>query len=212
MKKNYLWLILTTLLITACNQPADDPEVIAKRYWYLVQTGDYEAAEQMVSKSTRDDFKKDVQQIRSIEQVELEQAQTNIRTTLNPSTQHPALDQPFSTVLILEQGKWKIDAAQTQVPPERSIAEKQRKKRVDEFSKSMQKNLDSIDETMHDGLKQLNHALRTGSKDMSDSLLEALKEINESMQESIDKMKQRKDSQKQTPTAQPNTDNGEGAI
>ena len=212
MKKNYLWLILSTLFITACNQPADDPEVIAKRYWYLIQTGDYQAAEQMVSKNTRNDFQQDVQQMRTIEQVELDNSQTNIRTTLNPSAQHPALDQPFSTVLILEEGKWKIDAAQTQVPPDRSLAEKQRQKRADEFSKSMQKNLDSIDETMRDGLKQLNDALHTGSKDMGDSLLKAMKELNESMQESIDKMKQRKNSQKQTPATPSNTDNGEGII
>jgi len=212
MKKNYLWLILTTLLITACNQPSDDPEVIAKRYWYLVQTGDYQAAEQMVSKNTRNKFQQDVQQMRAIEQVELEQAQTNIRTTLNPSSQHPALDQPFSTVLILEEGKWKIDAAQTQVPPDRSIAEKQRQKRADEFSKSIQKNLDSIDETVRDGLEQLNDVLRDSSKDMGDSLLKAMKELNKSMKKSIEKMKQRKDSQKQAPAAQPDTDNDEGII
>lgn len=212
MKKNYYWLIFATLFITACNQPADDPEVIAKRYWYLIQTGDYQAAEQMVSKNTRDNFQQEVKQMRTIEQVELNASQTNIRTTLNPSSQHPTLNQPFSTVLVLEQGKWKIDAAQTQVPPERSIAEKQRQKRADEFSKSLQKNIHSIDEAMRDGLKQLNDALSTGSKDMGDSLLKAVQELNESMQESIEKMKQRKDSNRPTEPAQPDTNNGEGII
>jgi len=212
MKKNIFWLMLATLLITACDQPVDDPEVIAKQYWHLVQTGDYQAAEQLVSKNTRDEFRQNSQHIKAINHVELDNAQTSIRTTLNPSTRHPALNQPFSTVLVLEKGKWKIDAAQTQVPPEPSIAEQQRQKHIDDFSKSIKQNIDSIDETVREGLKQLNDVLDTGSKDMGDSLLKAMKELDKSMRESIDKMKQRKAPQKQPPSTQSDTDNGEGII
>ena len=214
MKFYTLLLISSALLLSACNQPADDPEVIAKQYWYLMQAGDFVAAEQLVSTSSRQAFQTEIKKLQPVRQVELGHAQTDIPTVINPSIKNPAGNQPFSTVLVLEQGKWRIDAAQTQIPPEPTLAEKQRQQLAEDFSKSMQQNMDSIDEAMHDGLKLLNEALRDGSKEMGDSLLKGMKELNESMQRSIEKLKKKRKQQEtpEQPETPANNDNGEGMI
>ncbi len=210
MKVYSALLITGTLFLSACNQPADDPEVIAKQYWRFIQAGDYAAAEQLVSTDSRSAFQAEIKNMRPVQQVELGDSKTDISTVLNPSTENPALNQPFSTVLVLEKGKWRIDATQTLIPPEPTLAEKQRLQLAEDFSRSMQQNIDSIDDAMQNGLELLNEALRDGSREMGDSLLRGMQELNESMQRSIENMKKRKQEQSDSPPD--SADTGEGMI
>ncbi len=213
MKKHYLWLMATTLLISACAKPAEDPTAVANKYWKLIQSGNTKAAERLVATKSRQAFESSIKNLKSVQHFELKNSRTSITTILNPSSVNPALNQPFNTILVLEQGQWKIDATQTQMPPDRAAEKQLQQKRADDFSKSMRNNLDSINESMHEGIQLLNEALRDGSKDMSNSLLKGMQELNRSMKKSIEQLKRRKQQDQQpSPPTSPGSTNGEGMI
>ncbi len=211
MKQYSLWLIVSTLLISACAKPAKSPASVAHQYWQLIQDGKTKAAEQLVSSNSRQAFEDTIKTLKPVRHFELKNSRTSVTTILNPSTTNPALNQPFNTSLILEQGRWRIDATQTQIPLERAATKQQQP--GDNFSKSMRNNMHAMSNNMHEGIKLLNNALRNGSKDMHNSFLKGMKKLNESMQKSIAALKRHKqqDQQPSVP-AQPNANKGEGII
>lgn len=214
--------LLLSLSLAACTPPADEPKIIADRYWQLLQNGKLIEAEKLVSKDSRHAFSEHSRRMVSVVQLDSDEARTIISTTIttiNPDTKY-IHRQTFDTVLVLQQGQWKIDANQSTLPPALNPDEEELQRLTEELSDSMQDNIESIDEAMEQGMQMLNQALHEGSQEMSESLLRLLNELNGSMQESIDKMKQRRNQQeqqlqeKQAPLQRPQPDpaQGEGMI
>ena len=212
-----LILIFFSFTLLACSQPAEDPKTVADKYWLHLQTGNISEAEKLVSTNSRRFFSEHSSRINSSSQLENSKAKTFVSTTvttINPDNNYSHTE-TFNTVLVLQQGQWKVDVNQSQIPPAPSAKEEKLQQLAEELSESMQENIESIDETMTQGMQMLNEALHEGSQEMGDSLLHLMNELNSSMQESIDKMKQRRQQQMQQQpqqNTQPDPAQGEGMI
>ena len=113
---------------------------------------------------------------------------TNQPATTNQSQNPNQIN--FDTLLVMEDGEWKIDAAHTQLP---TLKQSNKPSNSNQLSDALQKNLDSMDEAIEQGSDMLNNFLQEGSKEMSESLLKGMNKMNESLREAIEKMKQRRE-------------------
>jgi hypothetical protein len=217
-------IALSALALSACNQQADDPKAVADKYWLNMQAGNLAEAEKLVTTDSRPVLSAQAKRMSSITSVDNGEAKTIVTTTI--TTTKPDSDyrysETFDTVLVLQQGQWKVDLNNTKVPPSPTDREEELQQLKQELSESMKENVESMDEAMTQGMEMLNEALQEGSKEMGDSLLEMMNELNRTMNESIEKMKQRREQQlqqeNQTPqempesTPQPDPAQGEGMI
>lgn len=200
-----LFMSLSCLALFACSQSVQDPKSVADRYWQNLQVGNTVEAEKMVSLNSRYTFSDIKDSMPAITQVTNGDAETIVKTTvisIGPDNQTQT--QSFNTVLVLEQGEWKVDVNRSQMPP---FADPQENSGASD-------SLESIDRALTDSMQKLNDALKEGSKEMGESLKNLMDELNNSMQESIDRLKQRREQSKpedlqdnQTPPA-----NREGVI
>lgn len=197
--------ILFCFTLIACSQPAQDPKTVADKYWQNLQVGNTVEAEKHVSLNSRYTFSDSKDRLTTITQVSTSDAVTTVKTTVTTiGPDNKDHTQSFDTVLVLENGQWKVDVNRSQIPHVPA---------TNELTETMQKNIESIDETMTEGMQMLNDALREGSKEMGDSLMHLLNELNSSMQESIDKLKQRRQQEElEQQHEQAPSDSGEGVI
>ena len=217
-QRPFLYLLLSFTLL-ACTQPAQDPKTVADKYWQYLQTGNIIEAEKLVTTNSRHTLQQHTSRINLNTHFNNGEATTIVSTTIttiNPDSNYHHTE-TFNTVLVLQQGKWKIDLNNSQIPPAPSAREEEMQQLAEELSESMQENIESIDDAMNQGMQLLNEALQDGSKEMGDSLLRLMNELNNSMQESIDKMKQRREQQmqeqeQQQQQPQPDPRRGEGMI
>ena len=215
--KTFFILIVSSFALSGCVQPAENPKTIADQYWQLIQAGNTVEAEKLVSTDSLNAYSENNHRTTAIEQFSNGEAATIITTTITTTSPHNNYKQTrsFGTYLVLQQGKWKIDANRTQMPPALTATEEELKQLTEELSESMQDNINSIDEAMNQGMETLNEALRDGSKEMGDSLLHLMNELNSSMRESINEMKQRRQQQLQEQAPQqnqPDPNKGEGLL
>jgi len=221
-----LTVSLLSFIVIACNKPAEDPKAVANKYWQLLQAGNIAEAEKLVSTNSKRVFTEHTNRIGKEDKLENGEAKTTVSTSItrtDPNSNH-SQTQTFNTVLVLEQGQWKVDIEQTHIPLSATEKEQQLKQLSDELSKSMKENVESIDEAMSHGMQMLNEALQDGSQEMGESLLQMMNELNSTMQESIEKLKQRREKQlqeqqkkqpEQTPqpnAPEPDPAKGEGMI
>jgi hypothetical protein len=217
--KIILLFIASALSLSACTQPAEDPKTIADQYWQHIKSGNTVEAEKLISTSSHQAYNENNHRKTAIEQFSNNDAITIVNTTITTINPHSNFKQTrtFDTYLVLQQGRWKVDANRTQMPPALSATEEELQQLTEELSESMQDNIETIDEAMDHSMQILNEALQEGSKDMGDSLLHLMNELNNSMRESIEKMKQRQQQQLQQEPQnkqpnQPDPDKGEGMI
>lgn len=213
-------LLLISFILPACSQPTEDPKSVAEKYWNLLQHGKITEAEEMLSSDSRQ-ITSHSKRINSNTILSNGKARTIISTTItttNPHTHYSHIE-TFDTVLVLQQGEWKIDITQSQIPDAPSAREEEIQQMAEELSKSMQENINSIDEAMSEGMQLLDEALQEGSKEMGDSLLQLMNELNNSMEKSIDRMKRRREQQspqqqdlRDDQNQQPDPSQGEGMI
>ena len=213
--RNTLILATISIFISACTQPAEDPATVASKYWQLLQAGNTIEAEKLVTTNSRRALVDHQKRIESVDQLDNNNARTIVSTTItttNPTTNYRHTE-TFDTVLVLQQGQWKVDIEQSTIPPAQSAKEEEMQQMAEELSQSMQENIESIDDAMNQGMRLLNDALRDGSKEMGDSLLKLMNELNSSMKESVDKMKRRREQQlPQQDQNSPDQEKGEGMI
>ncbi len=219
-KPQLIFILLLSLTLAACIPAADDPKTVADKYWQYLQTGNTTEAKKLLSTNSHQAFSEHSSRINSNTQLENSEAKTLVTTTLttfNPATSQSHTE-TFDTVLVLQQGQWKIDIKQSQIPPPPSAQEEKVQQLTEDLSESMQENIESIDDAMSEGMQTLNEALRDGSKEMGDSLLHLMNELNSTMQKSIDNMKERREQQiqeqeqEQQQPSQPDPRQGEGMI
>lgn len=214
IKPLFLILLFSSVILSACTQPAESPTTIADKYWQFIQAGNTVEAEKLITINSRRAYADNNHRTTAIEGFSNNGAITIVNTTITTINPHTSTKQTrtFDTYLVLQQGQWKVDANQTQMPPAASAAEEELQQLAKDLSESMQDNIESIDEAMGQGMKLLNDALRDGSKEMGDSLLELMNELNSSMNDSIDKMKQRREEELQKQNNNPNAKKDEGVI
>jgi len=217
-KPQILFILLSSFILAACIPAADDPKTVADKYWHYLQTGNTTEAKKLLSTDSYQAFSEHSSRINSNTKLENSEAKTLVTTTIttfNPATSHSHTI-TFDTVLVLQQGQWKIDIKQSQIPPPPSAQEEKIQQLTEDLSESMQESIESIDDAMSKGMQTLNEALRDGSKEMGDSLLHLMNELNHTMQQSIDNMKQRREQQMQEQEQQqpspPDPRQGEGMI
>ncbi len=208
MKKLFL-TISATMLLSACLHQADDPRDIASRYWQALKSGDNESARSLVSTNSQQAFDsyiaKPADEKTAIGEVNLGSEQTTIITIVYPEDGTGDEFDTFDTVLVLEDGRWKIDAERT-IIPRPAPSDRELDALADQLSDSMQENMDSIEEAMQEGMKMLDEALREGSRDMGESMLKGMEEMNRALRESIEEMQRRHQQDKE------NEKEGEGLI
>lgn len=216
MKHTLSIAFLACFGLSACQQYTDSPSQVAEKYWHALKSGDFTSAKGLVTKETRTNIDNyfalpDDKKI-ALDSIKLSNEMAIVHTTI---TNHPATTNQsqnsnqinFDTILILEDGEWKIDAARTHLP---TLKQANKPSNGNQLSDALQKNLDSMDEAIEQGSDMLNNFLQQGSKEMSDSLLKGMNEMNKSLRDAIDKMKQRRN---QEDSVQPPTNNnGEGLI
>ena len=201
------------LSLSGCLE-AQNPKAIAEQYWQAMVDGDTEAARQFVSQDSQQAFEQTVQRLNNgmqVKQVALDDLNTSVVTTLNPNADKPYLDRPFQTVLVLEQGKWKIDMQRTRIPPAPGELEKQLGELTQKLDQSLQHSSREIEQVFGESMKLLDDLLSQGSQQMSRSLLEGMEKFREAMRESVEAMKQRRE-QRQPQTPPTDADSGEGVI
>jgi len=208
-----LLFAFSLLAISACSQ-ADNPKAVADKYWQALRSGDIETARSLVSSDSRQAFRTFVdspENLATVGEVELGAQTTRVVTVLYPASS-PDDYRAFDTLLVIENGEWKIDAEHTQVPAEGAASAGDGDKPAEQFSESMQKNIDSMEKSMSDSLHLLHEAVREGSEEMSESLLKGMQELNRSMRESIEQMRKRRDRESPAPAQAPPDADGQGAI
>jgi len=199
------------LALSACSQ-AENPKDIADKYWQALRTGDIETARGLVSSDSRQAFRTFVESpenLAAVGEVELGAQTTRVVTVLYP-TRAPDDYRAFDTLLVLENGKWKIDAEHTQVPPTGAAGASDTDPSAEQLSQSMRDNIDSMEKSMKENLKMLHETVREGSREMGESLLKGMQELNRSMHDAIEQMRERRD--RESPAPAPPTSNGQGAI
>jgi len=202
------------LTLTACLHQSDDPRTVAEQYWQALKNGDTAIARTLVSKTSQPDYDNylalpEDEKI-TIGEINLGTEQTTITTILHPDSGETDDHTAFDTVLVLQAGKWKIDASQT-VMPRPAPSDRELNELADELSESMQDNIDTIEETMDEGLKMMDKAIREGSRDLGESMLKGMEEMNRALRESIEEMQKRREQQPPQPKSEPKED-GEGLL
>ena len=221
MKYSILFTLLACISLTACQQNNDSPKLVAQKYWQSLKNGDIATAKSLVSTNTQADLQTylalpDEEKI-PLANIELGAEQATVITliTVKPpaidtNKTHAADDEHpvnFETVLVLENGQWKIDASRTQVPAPKIPANTSTDKHLPD---ALQENLDSMDNALEEGTDMLNEFMREGSKEMSESLLKGMNKMNEALRDAVDNMKKRRELQEDPESS--NNKNGEGLI
>lgn len=213
--KKLLITIFLSVLISACIENTDSPKQVAEKYWNALKTGDQSTAKNLVSKNTQQKLEAYLalppDQKITIEEVTLGSEQTTIATVISVKDKSPDNQYTVETVLVLEDGQWKVDASRTLAPMPTTTNKEKLETLAQQLSESMQKNIDTMDDAITEGMQLLNETLSGGSKEMGESLLKLMNELNNLMQESIDNMEQRRKQQKPE-QIQPDPDQGEGMI
>lgn len=109
--------LIALAMLSACNQPAQDPKTVAQHYWQAIIDGDTETAKSLIASDSTKEFDDYLTHMNSnhqnITQVALDDQRTSVTTTINPNSDQPFNDRPFETILVLEEGQWRIDLKQT---------------------------------------------------------------------------------------------------
>ena len=219
MNTKLLLALTLSLTLSACIEGKNTPKQVAQKYWDALQKGDHETARQLTSKESQQELDEYLtlppEQKTTLDIIELGTQQAVVNTVIYPREEAPDSHHNIETVLVLENGDWKVDASRTQPPPPKTPTEQELEELAQQLSESMQDNIDSMDGALTEGMKMLNEALRDGSKEMGESMLKLMDDLNKSMKQSIDKMKQRNQHKKQEEPKdelQPDPNRGEGMI
>jgi hypothetical protein len=191
---------------------AESPREIAYKYWQALKNGDTETARKLVSTGSRPDFDsylaKPADEKTAIGEINLGAEQTTVVTLIYPEGNAPDDYSAFDTTLVMEDGEWKIDAAQT-VIPRPPPSDRELEELANQLSESMEDNIESLEDAMNEGMKLLDEALREGSRDMGESMLKGMEHMNRALQESIEEMQKRREEQQKKPKKD---GEGEGLI
>lgn len=221
MKSSTFIILLACVCLTACQKNTETPKLVAQKYWQSLKNGDYASAKSLVSTNTQTDLQTYLalpdEDKRPLSNIELGAQQATVITlitdrpaTIDTNKNHTADDEHsinFETVLVLENGQWKIDASRTKVPAPKKITNASNDIQLPD---SLLKTLGSMDNALEEGADMLKEFMREGSKEMSDSLLKGMNKMNQSLRDAIDDIEKRRELQEEPEPFR--NKNGEGLI
>lgn len=210
MKYPALITLLAVTCLSACQPNTDTPSQVTKKYWQALKDNDLAGASELVSKDSQNHLSRyfalpEDQKI-PLDEIYIGTEHATVITVISPESsaadEAPGQSQSdiptmtFETILTLEDGRWKVDAARTQEP----VLQK-----PDESSRDASSpDLDTapLNEALQESAEMLNQFMHESSKEMSETFLEGMDKMNEALREAIDKMKQRRE-QEQEPAQPP---------
>lgn len=214
-------VLLAVIGLSACQPASETPSQVTKNYWQALKNNNLVAASKLVSKDSQIDlghyFKLPNEEKIPLDEIYLGAERATVTTIIRPEptatgtaplgSQGDLPEITFETVLILEEGQWKVDASRTQAPALQKPAE---------LSPDTSSDPDTapLNEALQESAEMLNQFMREGSKEMSETFLEGMNKMNEALREAIDKMKQRREQQEpaQPPADENDNANGAGVI
>ncbi|VAW53802.1 hypothetical protein MNBD_GAMMA06-49 [hydrothermal vent metagenome] len=139
-------LLFLSLSLFACTQPTEDPKAVADKYWQYIQAGNIKEAEKLSTANNRNILQTHIDRTKKNTQINTDAAVTIVNTTItttdatatNLDNNHSHTE-TFNTVLVLQQGKWKVDLNNTPIPPTPDKKEKNMQQLSKKLSQSMQK-------------------------------------------------------------------------
>ncbi|MDT8451222.1 MAG: hypothetical protein RQ936_00585 [Gammaproteobacteria bacterium] len=222
MKYSTFITLLAVISLSACQPNSETPSQVTKNYWQALKNNDLVAASKLVTKDSQSDlshyFKLPHEEKIPLDEIYLGAERATVTTiirsesttidTAPPGSLAVLPEITFETILILEDGQWKVDVTRTQTP----VLQK-----PDELSPDTpSSDLDTapLNEALQESAEMLNQFMREGSREMSETFLEGMNKMNEALREAIDKMKQRREQQEpaQPPTNENNDAENEGVI
>ena len=209
----HLALLASAVALGACSE-IEQPKNIAEQYWQAMIDNDLETARALVSTASQDAFDIHAQAVNSpdaLSQVALDDQRIVVVTTINPDVDKPWRDRPFETVMVLEDGEWRIDLNATELSPAPTELERQLEDMTNDMNGTLEKNLDTMEQLLEEGADLLDESIEQGSREMSQTFQDAMRKMQESIRDSIEQMKQRREN-RQAPPAEPDADTGEGVI
>ncbi len=163
MKFRMTYLLTAALLGTACGA-ADDPRGVAEAFWTASKDGDMELAKSYIAEggsasidesgSSIDDF--------SLGETGVDGDRATVETTM-VSMGEQAMELAFNTVLVQQDGGWKVDLDQT----------------TDEMMKSL------FGTTMGDFTKQMGEAMGGAMQEMAEGMAEGFKAATQALLDSL---------------------------
>ncbi len=222
MKYSAFITLFAVISLSACQPYSETPSQVAKKYWQALKNDDLASASELVSKNSQSHlshyFALPEDQKIPLDEIYVGDEYATVTTIINPESSAdeeapgqsrsdiPAMT--FTTILTLEDGRWKVDATRTQEP----VLQK-----TDEASPdALSSDLDTapLNDALQESAEMLNQFMREGSREMSETFLEGMNKMNETLREAIDKMKQRREQQEpvQPPANGSNDAGNEGVI
>lgn len=213
-------VLLAVIGLSACQPAPETPSQVTKNYWQALKNNDLVAASKLVSKDSQSDlghyFKLPNEEKIPLDEIYLGAERATVTTIIRPESTATETAPPgsradlpeitFETVLILEDGQWKVDASRTQAP----VLQKPAEPSPDAPSSDL--DTAPLNEALQESAEMLNQFMREGSREMSETFLEGMNKMNEALREAIDKMKQRREQQEPAlPPADENGDDANGA-
>lgn len=176
-----------------------NPRDVASQYWQALKSGDNDTARSLITRNSQqafDDYLAAPDDAKTtIGEINLGAEQTTVITIIYPEGKGPDDFKTFDTVMVMEDGHWKIDLERTNVPRP-PPSDRELDELADQLSDSMQDNIDTLEDAMNEGMRMLNEALREGSRDMGESMLKGMEEMNRALRDSIEEMQKRREPQK----------------
>ncbi|MDH5710056.1 MAG: hypothetical protein OEZ15_00110 [Gammaproteobacteria bacterium] len=202
MKTLFFYILIFVISSTGCQQQFDQPVNITEKYWRALNNADDDTVRHLTSSTTIESLNHyrslPDHEKASLKNLSFDKHHVSITTTVNSAEQK----RTFETILVLENGEWKIDATRTFEAALPTPAHNNNQ------SDSLDKSLDDMDKSLKEGADMLNQFMQEGSREMSESLRKGVDQMNDALRDALDKMKQQRQ-QEHDPS---NTDRGEGLI
>lgn len=164
-----MYLLGAVGLVTAC-AGAEGPEAVADHFWAAVQDGDAETARAYSIESETSSLKMEDES--SIESYELGETRSDdgkalVKTRVTTAGEWE-LDLSFETVLIEDDGVWKVDVDQTGSRMVRAVIGASTEELVRGIADTLRGAMGEVMEGVAEGMKDLGEALGKAEEDMQE--------------------------------------------
>jgi hypothetical protein len=156
-------------VIIGCSSGSKDALSVAKEFWAALEDQNLEKAKSYATIETRNSLQLNEREENEDVEIEfgevtVEDSQTRVQTTMRSIGEESETTIPLETVLVKEEGEWRVDVDQTMM----SL-----------FGGAMGRMMEGLGEAMKDGMEDMGKAMVEGMKG-------AMEEMEEEMSKSAD--------------------------
>lgn len=184
--KKVLFLMVGIALIAGCSKgTSNNPKDVAEKFWSASKSGDVEKAKKYATKGSSDTLTKEDKTTQEGEyklgEPKIEGEKVLIPTTLVNEEYTVKLN----TVLVLEDGKWRVDVNQTMM----SMMGGAMGEMMKALGKGMGAMMKGMGGAMGETMKDMQEGMKDFGEQMGKSMGEKMKEMGHTMEEAGKKMK-----------------------